>query len=76
MARREKVELLPRKLPKRFVLKPIISYLSGEKLLIICQQVKADSFFNFFSPPVVKEDGELENDDDQVVLHGKDQRKF
>ena len=32
----------------------------------MCIQVKADSFFNFFSPPAMKEDGELENDEDQV----------
>ena len=31
--------------------------------------MKADSFFNFFSPPAVKEDGELENDEDQVKIN-------
>merc|ERR1712032_1107380 len=34
----------------------------------ITKEVKADSFFNFFTPPAVKEDGELENDDDQATL--------
>merc|ERR1712112_794805 len=34
----------------------------------ITKEVKADSFFNFFSPPAVKEDGELENDEDQATL--------
>merc|ERR550525_2326510 len=34
----------------------------------ITKEVKADSFFNFFSPPAMKEDGELENDEDQATL--------
>jgi hypothetical protein len=33
----------------------------------ITKEIKADSFFAFFSPPVVKEDGEVEDDDDQVI---------
>jgi len=41
---------------------------SGVSPKKITKEVKADSFFNFFSPPAVKEDGELENDDDQATL--------
>merc|ERR1712107_81339 len=43
---------------------------SGVSPKKITKEVKADSFFNFFSPPAMKEDGELENDEDQV------QKKF
>ena len=32
------------------------------------KEIKADSFFTFFCPPVVKEDGEVENEDDQAIL--------
>merc|ERR1711972_853102 len=41
---------------------------SGVSPKKITKEVKADSFFNFFSPPAMKEDGELENDEDQATL--------
>jgi len=34
----------------------------------ITKEVKADSFFNFFTPPAMKEDGELEDEEDQGTL--------
>ena len=32
----------------------------------ITKEIKADSFFAFFSPPLVNDDGKLDDDDDQV----------
>jgi len=34
----------------------------------ITKEINADSFFSFFSPPEVKEDGEVEDEDDQATL--------
>lgn len=40
----------------------------GSPTKAITKEIKADSFFSFFSPPVLKEDGELANDEDKALL--------
>jgi len=41
---------------------------SGSPTKSITKEIKADSFFTFFNPPAVKDDGECEDDDDRATL--------
>lgn len=40
----------------------------GGSMVKTTKEIKADSFFTFFSPPTINEDGECEDDDDKATL--------